>query len=130
MRRVTVASRSEETKGVDLGRPIRVELAQSTPNVLVHVHEPRALFVSDRNCDRVAGLGLRAWRKVARAMSSAGLPVTTTADGLTARTSDVERWLSEHAPALPVETEEPKTTKAEDMSDAELMRRGGLRVAG
>lgn len=103
--------------------PIRVELAHVGAAPVVHVHEPAPLAITDRNCSASAGLTLRAWRKVGRAMLDAGYVVSLTSDGMTAARVDVEQWLRERAPKMPVE----ETSKPAEMSDAAMLKklRGG-----
>lgn len=93
----------------------------------IAVIQPRPLLVADRSAERVLGLTVRAWRKVARAMLTAGLPVTDTADGLTALVADVELYMAKHAPKA--ELRERTKREAADNDDTDIGRDLGRHAA-
>lgn len=104
-------------------------LTISVPLDGLTVVAPRAVLVTDRSCERVLGLTVRAWRKVARAMLASGLPVTDTADGLTSLVSDVERYFVEHAPHAEPRTYKRDASEASDDDDTDISRDLGIESA-
>lgn len=114
-----MTSRSASSAPQGPAVPLRLE---GGPPVIIQ--QPRPLLVTDRSCEASAGLTMRAWRKVARAMQIAGYRVTDTSDGVTASLSDLEEWVRNRAPAHE-ERVRAKNVEPENDDDAEYRRATG-----